>query len=80
MKSSTTILALCAVALVLAACGSPERRAARAQASAAQAQEELVRQRLDLVAQYETCLEEAGGDAVGIEACDSYLRRAEALQ
>jgi outer membrane biogenesis lipoprotein LolB len=74
----TMILASAVVAL--AACSTPEERAAKAQQGAAEAQEEVARERLDLVAKYQDCVEEAAGDNQKIEACDSYLKAAEALQ
>jgi ABC-type enterochelin transport system substrate-binding protein len=86
MKVFMASIALVLV-LALTACGSAERRAARAQASAASAQEsaataeeDRVRQRLDLIEQYQECVREAGGIAGQIEACDTYLNAAAALQ
>ena len=56
----------------LAACSSsPQDRAAKAQERAYQAREEAVQQRLRLVDKYKDCV---------VEACDSYLRAAEALR
>lgn len=59
--------------LLLSACASPEERAARAD-------EEVSRQRLQLIEQHQTCVEEAAGDAQKVEACEVYLREAEALK
>ena len=83
IKVLTCILSLVA----LAACSTPEERAAAAQERSAkaqqrsyEAQEEIARERLELVDKYQTCVEEAGADKLKVEACDSYLRAAEALQ
>jgi hypothetical protein len=63
-----------------AGCSSPQDRAAKAQEQSYEAQEEVARQRLELVDRYQTCVEEAAGDTQRVEACDSYLRAAEALK
>src|SRR3546814_17654398 len=47
--------------LLLSACSSPEDRAARAD-------EEVSQQRLQLIEQHQTCVEEAAGDAQNVEA------------
>ncbi len=65
---------------LLAACSSPHKDAARAQKDAYAAQEELVKQRLELVEKYQACVGKAAGDNLKIEACDSYLRAAESLK
>ena len=72
----------CVVFLGLAgACSSsPHDDAARAQERSYEAQEEVAKQRLKLVEQYKSCVEKASGNAEKIEACDSYLRAAEALK
>ena len=41
---------------------------------------ERVQERLSLVDDYEKCVKKAGEDNAKIEACDSYLREAEAIQ
>lgn len=69
-----------AVTTALAACSSPQDRAARAQEQSYEAQEEVARHRLELVDKYQGCVEDAAGDTAKIEACDSYLRAAEALK
>lgn len=74
------IAAAAAVVGLLAACSSAEKKAARAQGEAYEAQEELTRQRLDLVEKYKKCVADAGADQAKVEACDSYLKAAEALQ
>lgn len=64
----------------LAACSTPEERAAAAQERSYDAQEEVARQRLELVDKYQACVEEAAGNAQKTEACESYLKAAEALK
>ncbi len=65
---------------LLAACSNPQKDAARAQERPYGAQEDVARQRLDLVDKYQQCIKNAAGDALKVEACDSYLRAAEALK
>ncbi len=65
---------------LLAACSNPQKDAARAQKHSYEAQEEVTRQRLELVDKYQQCVKNAAGDALKVEACDSYLRAAEALK
>jgi hypothetical protein len=64
----------------LAACSSPQDNAAKAQERSYDAQEKVATQRLELIDQYRACIEEASGDSLKIEGCDSYLRAAEALK
>jgi hypothetical protein len=64
----------------LAACSTPEERAARAQERSYEAQEEVALERLRLVDKYQDCAKQAAGNVEKIEACDSYLRSAEALK
>jgi hypothetical protein len=66
---------LAAVALcgLMAACSSPQDDAARAQ-------EEVSNERLKLIDEYRACMNEAGGDNAKVEACDTYLKAAEALK
>lgn len=66
--------------LLLSACGSAERDAARAQERAYEAQERVAEERLDLVEKYQKCIKDAGSDQVKAAACDSYLKAAEALK
>ena len=61
---------------LLAACSDPQKDAARAQKRSYEAQEDVTRHRLDLVDEYRQCVKNAAGDALKIEACDSYLRAA----
>ena len=67
-----TIVAL-ALAGILGACSSP-------QDDAAEAQENVSNERLELVEQYKECVDDAGDDSAKVEACDTYLKAAEALK
>ena len=72
---------VCVVSMgLLAACSSPEKDAARAQERSYEAQENVALERLKLVEKYQVCVKDAGADTLKIEACDSYLRAAEALK
>ncbi len=75
------LVAVIAVATV-SACSSPtpEERAARAKQQSYEAQTGIAKERLRLVDQYRDCVIEAGEDIVKVEACDSYLKAAEALK
>ncbi len=75
-----SILTFILIMGLLAACSNPRKDAARAQERSYDAQEEVVRQRLDLVEKYQRCVASAAGDALKVESCDSYLRAAEALK
>lgn len=74
------ILACVAAVSALAACSSPEERAAKAQERSYKAQEDVAKERLELVDKYQACVKEAAGNTQKVEACDSYLRAAEALK
>jgi hypothetical protein len=50
------------------------------QDKAYKAQEGVHKERLKLVSEYQKCLKKAGDDKNAIEACDSYLKAAEALK
>ena len=65
---------------LVTACSSPQEDAAKAQKGSYQAQEAVARQRLELVDKYQECVKAASGNAQKIEACDSYLKAAEALK
>jgi hypothetical protein len=64
---------------LLTACATPQEKAANAQAAAAKAQEQIAKQRLELVAKYQTCIKNAGDDQQKVAACDSFLKAAQAL-
>ena len=65
---------------LLAACSSPQDDAAEAQKSAFEAQEEVAKQRLELIEEYQACVGDSAGDNEKISACESYLKAAEALK
>ena len=72
MKSIYVFLLALIVGTTLA-CSSPQDKAYKAQ-------EKVHKERLKLVEQYKKCLKEAGEDKQKIEACDQYLKAAEALK
>ena len=72
MKSICIFVVAFVVGLTLA-CSSPQDRAY-------QAQEKVHKERLKLVDEYKKCLEKAGADKEKTEACDQYLKAAEALK
>ncbi len=74
------LLTAAAVIGLLAACSSPQEDAAKAQEGAYSAQEKVAQQRLELVEKYRNCVDEAAGEQLKIDACDSYLKAAEALK
>ncbi len=82
MLRRTVPIAFALAAAALAACSgpTPEERAARAKERSFNAQESIARERLNLVDQYRECVIDAEEDIVKIEACDTYLRAAEALK
>jgi len=65
---------------LLAACSTPQDKAADAQAAASKAQEQIAKQRLDLIAKYQKCMTDAAGNEQKAAACDSYLKAADALK
>ena len=64
----------------LAACSTPQERAAEAQAGAYNAQQDVAKRRLQLVDQYQSCVKDAAGNQQKAAACDSLLKAAEALK
>jgi len=55
------------------ACSTPQDKAYKAQ-------ERVHKERLKLVDEYKKCLKKAGSDKEKVEACDQYLKAAEALK
>jgi hypothetical protein len=76
----TKIFLLVFVAILIGACGNPEKKAHKASAKASEAEVKVHEERLELVEQYKECVEKAGEDKAKVEACDSYLKAAEALK
>ncbi len=74
------IFLLVSVAILIGACGSPEKKAHKASAKTSKAEEKVHTERLKLVDQYKKCVEDAGEDQAKVEACDSYLKAADALK
>ncbi len=74
------ILGVAACLGALAACSTPQDRAAEAQEGAYEAQEDVAKKRIHLVEQYQNCMKDAAGDQQKAAACDSYLKAAEALK
>lgn len=74
------ILTFAVLVGLLGACSNPHKDAAKAQKSASEAREEVARERLSLVDKYQACVKEAADDNMKVEACDSYLKAAEALK
>ena len=72
MKSIYIFLFAFIVGMTLA-CSSPQDKAYTAQ-------EKVHKERLKLVEEYQKCLKKAGEDKQKIEACDQYLKAAEALK
>ena len=68
---SAILISLCL--LLTLACSNPQDRAYKAQ-------ESVHKERLKLVDQYQKCLKKAGSDKAKVEACDQYLKAAEALK
>ena len=79
----TFVMPIAAILLVFGfavGCSTPEERAARAQERSYKAHGAVAEKRLQLVDQYQNCVKNAAGNKQMIEACDSYLRSAEALK
>ena len=64
----------------LTACSNPQDRAAKAQQRSYEAQEGIAKKRMEFVEKYQKCVADAGSDKQRVEACDTYLRSAEALK
>lgn len=76
----TKVFAFLVSLAVLAGCSSPQDGVAKAQEQSYEAQEAVARPHLELVDKYQACVDESAGDTQRMEACDSYLRAAEALK
>ena len=72
MKSITMVILALVFGLTLG-CSSPQKKAYRAQ-------ESVHKERLKLVDEYKKCIQKAGDDTEKVEACDQYLKAAEALK
>lgn len=75
------ILLIVGLAMVFTlACSSAERRAQKAERRHYDSATDVNKERLRLVDEYKKCLNKAGADIEKSEACDQYLKAAEALQ
>ena len=72
MKSIYIVFFALVIGLTIACASSQDR--------AYKAQERIHKERLKLVDEYKKCLKKAGNDKEKVEACDQYLRAAEALK
>ena len=62
-----------AITLMIAGCGNAERRSNKSTA-------DVNNERISLIKKYEKCINNAGDDDTKSEACDTYLKSAEALR
>lgn len=67
------VFLLTGVALTMLSCASPQDKAYEAQA-------DVSNERLKLIDTYQKCIGEAGDDSVKAEACEQYLKAADALK
>jgi hypothetical protein len=67
------ILMLAVTLAFFTACSSPQDRASKAQ-------EDVSKQRLELIDKYEKCMKSAGDDDAKKQDCEQYLKAAEALK
>ena len=67
------IFLMVVTALVLISCSSPQNRAY-------EAQEDIHKERLELIEKYQDCMKDSGGDKVKAGVCDQYLKAADALK
>ena len=79
MKVVKTLIVVCFVVMIVA-CGHRERQANKATRKAADSQAAVSQERLKLIEDYKKCVEQAGEDRNKVEACDTYLKAAEALK
>ena len=70
---SVFVLALGLTLMFFIACSSSQDKAAKAQ-------EDVTKQRLELVDKYEKCMKNAGDDDAKKQDCEQYLKAAEALK
>ena len=64
---------------ILGACSNAHEDAARAQEQVYRAEEQAAKERLVLIEKYQKCVQDAKNDKQKVEACDTYLKAAEAL-
>ncbi|NRB17620.1 MAG: hypothetical protein HRU33_08675 [Rhodobacteraceae bacterium] len=78
-KRLSAILCVFAIFSMSACTGVSVRNAARSQSQAYKAQGAVAEQRLEFVKNYQDCIAKAGENLQQVEACDVYLKSAEAL-
>ncbi|MGA9435994.1 MAG: hypothetical protein WBV62_17325 [Roseobacter sp.] len=78
-KRLPAIICVFAIISTSACTGVSQRNAARAQKNAYKAEGAVAEQRLEFVKQYQDCVANAGDILEDVEACDGYLKSAEAL-
>ena len=79
MKTVKALIIVCVLVIVVA-CGGSSRRSDRAATKSADSKSKIAQERLNLIEDYKKCVEKAGEDRDKIEACDTYLKAAEALK
>ena len=79
MKTMKALI-IVSILVIVVACGGSSRRSDRAATTSADPQSKIAQERLNLIEDYKKCVEKAGEDRDKIEACDSYLKAAEALK
>ena len=79
MRFKTTFISAICIG-ILAACSTPAEKASKAREESYKALGGIATQRLELVEKYQACVKKASGNAQKIEACDSYLKAAQALR
>jgi len=67
------MIVLPVVATGFLGCSTPKEKAY-------EAQEEVHKERLELVDEYKACIKDAGDDKAKAEACERYLKAADALK
>ncbi len=72
MKAISVLMFVLVIGM-FTACSTPQDKAYKAQ-------ERVHKERLKLVDEYKKCLKKAGSDKEKVEACDQYLKAAEALK
>ena len=64
----------------LAACSTPQEKAAKAQEKSSKAELQIKQERLKLLDEYKSCVKEAGDDRAKADECDRILKAIEALK
>jgi len=67
-----TIVSVLVIAVLVAACGSGQRKVNKSEAA-------INEERLSLIEDYKKCVKKAGKDEAKLEACESYRKAADSL-